>query len=93
MEEEVNPSVIGAGHLSRREGDVDFPRHNGDPFHRGDGGWGGLAVENDAESPFEHRVAVTPARGEDSDRTPRAPGLNDHQAPVAQDRDWGENEG
>ena len=72
---------------------MDFPRHDRDPFHRGDGGWRGLAVENDAESPFEHRMAVTPARGEDSDRTPRTPGLNNHQAPVAQHRDWSENEG
>ena len=94
MEEEVNPSVIGAGHLSRREGDVDFPRHDGDTFYRGDGGWGGLAVKDDAESPFEHRMAVAPARGEDSDSAPRPAGLDHHQTtPVAQHRDWGENEG
>ena len=71
---------------------MDFPRHDGDPFHRGDGGWRGLAVKDDAESPFEHRMAVSPARGEDSDRAPRPPGLDNHQAPVAQHRDWGKNE-
>jgi hypothetical protein len=37
-------------------------------------------------------MAVTPARGEDGDRTPRTPGLDNQQAPVAQHRDWSENE-
>ena len=53
---------------------------------------GGLAVKDDAESPFEHRVAVSPARGENSDSAPRPPRVENHQAPVAQYRDWGEDE-
>ena len=73
MEEEVNPSVIGAGHLSGGEGNVDIPRHNGDPFRRGDRGWGGLAIKNDAES-TPPATAGTPSRktGGDQRRTTKA---------------------
>jgi hypothetical protein len=52
MKEEVNPSVVRVGELSRGEGDVDIPRHDRDPFCRTDRGWGGFAIEDGAEGPF-----------------------------------------
>ena len=37
-EGDINLSVIRAGRLSGGEGDVDIPRHDGDPLRRADGG-------------------------------------------------------